>query len=71
MLIGYLANPIWRNSLPADVAADDRMTARSLTQDSRGKPERRGAPLVREEAKLPSRSAAVAGYSKLSQRRQR
>ena len=41
-----------------------RMVARSLTQDSRGKPMCRGAPLAREEAKLPSRSAAVAGYSK-------
>jgi hypothetical protein len=38
--------------------------SRSLTQDSRGKPGRRGAPLAREEANLPSRIAAVAGYSR-------
>jgi hypothetical protein len=71
MLKGYLADPIWRNSLPAEVAADVRRTARSLTQDARGKPECRGAPLAREEARLPSRSAAVAGYSNFSKRRQR
>jgi hypothetical protein len=53
------------SSRPTKRSDDATQIPRSLAQDSRGKPGCRGAPLARRG------NAAVAGYSKVSQRRQR